>query len=319
MKFLICGVGSIGERHIRNLISLGFDDIILFRKRNNPLRTISNIFPTYSSLRECLDKKPDVAIICNPTHLHIETAIQCAKANCHIFIEKPISHNLEKCDELILTLKQKNKIAMVGYMMRYHPCILKMKKWIEKGDIGKIISLRSVWGEYLPDWHPWEDYRKTYAAVRNMGGGPALTLSHELDLAIWLFGKVNKVVGMTNYNSNLEIDTEHAIDILISFESGITGNIHLDYFQKPPKRSIEIVGSKGRIEFDYYLNRVILYTHDDINGKVFSVDKEFEHNDMFVSEIEQFIYTIKYGKLSPISIKDSLMSVDVALRALRSD
>ena len=318
MKFLICGVGSIGERHIRNLISLGFDDIILFRKRNNALRTISNTFPTYSSLKECLDKKPDIAIICNPTHLHIETAIQCAKANCHIFIEKPISHNLEECDELILTLKQKNKIAMVGYMMRYHPCILKMKKCIERGDIGKIISLRSLWGEYLPDWHPWEDYRKTYAAVRNMGGGPALTLSHELDLAIWLFGKVNKVLGMTNYNSNLEIDTEHAIDILISFESGVTGNIHLDYFQKPPKRSIEIVGSKGRIEFDYYLNRVILYTHDDIDGEVFSVDKQFENNDMFVSEIKDFIDAIKNGKLSPISIKDSLMSVDIALKALRS-
>ena len=317
MKFLICGVGSIGERHIRNLINLGFDDIILFRKRNNPLRTIKNIFPTYSTLKECLDQKPDIAIICNPTHLHIETALQCAKANCNIFIEKPLSHNLERCDELTITLKKHNKIAMVGYMMRYHPCVLKMQKWINEGDIGKVVSVRSIWGEYLPDWHPWEDYRKTYAAVRNMGGGPALTLSHELDLAIWLFGKVNKVVGMSNYNSNLEIDTEHAIDILLSFKNGITGNIHLDYLHKPAKRTTEVVGTEGRIEFDYYSNRVILYTHNDINGEVYSVDDKFDRNDLFISEIKEFIDSVKFGKLSPISLKESLMSVDVAVRALR--
>tara|TARA_B110000967_G_scaffold134480_1_gene137313 strand:- start:3633 stop:4586 length:954 start_codon:yes stop_codon:yes gene_type:complete len=317
MKFLICGVGSIGERHIRNLISLGFDDIILFRYRNNALRTIKNIFPTYSSLKECLEKKPDVAIICNPTHLHIETAMQCAMANCNIFIEKPLSHNLDGCYELIRILNNNNKIAMVGYMMRYHPCILKMQKWINGGDIGKVISFRSIWGEYLPDWHPWEDYRESYAALKNMGGGPALTLSHELDLAVSLFGKISDVASMKNFNSNLKIDTEHAIDILLSFKSGVTANIHLDYCHKPPKRVTEILGTVGRIEFDYYSNRVILYTHDDKEGEIYSLGNEFDRNDMFMSEIKEFIDAIKFGKSSPISIKESLPSIDVALRALK--
>ena len=127
---------------------------------------------------------------------------------------------------------------------------------IEDDLIGDVVSLRATWGEYLPNWHPWEDYRLSYSAQRRMGGGPALTLSHELDLALWLFGNVKKVMGLPNYNSNLELDTEHGIDILILFENGVTANIHLDYLQKPPVHNTEIVGNNGRIYFDYFNNKV---------------------------------------------------------------
>jgi len=316
MKFLICGVGSIGERHIRNLLSLGYDDIILYRNRNQPFRTIDREFPVYLDLEEALDQKPDAAFICNPTHLHMETAIQCAKRNCNLFIEKPVSNSPKHQEELIKLLEENSKIAMVGYMMRYHPCMLKITDWINQDKVGKVVSLRAIWGEYLPDWHPWEDYRTTYAAKRGMGGGPALTLSHELDLAIWLFGKVEKVVGLSNFNSSLEIDTEHGIDILILFKNGVTGNVHLDYVQKPPKRSTEIVGTKGRIEFDYYTNKVVLYTHDEPSGEVFNVSDNFDRNNMFVTELEQFIKAVELSKPSPISLEDAFRSVDVALQAL---
>ena len=149
-----------------------------------------------------------------------------------------------------------------------------------------------------------------------MGGGPALTLSHELDLAIWLCGEVKNVVGMTNNNSNLEIDTEHSIDILLSFKNGITGNIHLDYLHKPAKRAFDVLGTSGRIEFDYYSNETTLFTHNEVNGEIYSVDNKFDRNDMFITEIKEFIAAVKFAKLSPISLKESLMSVEVAQRAL---
>jgi len=202
-------------------------------------------------------------------------------------------------------------------MLRFHPCLLKMHQWIKDETIGKVVSLRSVWGEFLPDWHPWEDYRSTYAAQKNMGGGPALTLSHELDIAIWFLGKVKNVISLKNYNSNLEIDTEHSIDILLSFFNGSTGNIHLDYLQKPPKRLTEIVGTEGRIEFDYYANKAILFTHNNIIGEEFKVDNNFDRNDMFLEEMKQFINSIKSRKMSPISLEESMMSVEVALKALK--
>jgi len=314
MKILICGVGSIGERHIKNIMSIGYNDIILYRSRNNPLRTISNKFPTYVKIEDALAQKPDIAFICNPTYLHMEIAIKCANNNCNIFIEKPVSHNLKLFNELESTLRKKNKIVMVGYMMRYHPCVLKMQEWIQKNRIGNVVSFNSTWGEYLPNWHPWEDYRNTYAALDRMGGGPTLTLSHELDTALWLFGDVDKVLGLSNFNSDLEIDTEHAIDILISFKSGVTANIHLDYIQNPPKRYTEIIGTFGRIEFDYYASKLLLYSHGK-KEEIFDISTEFERNDMFVDEIRDFIKAVELGRPSPISIKDGFRSVAVALDA----
>tara|TARA_B100000787_G_C16175791_1_gene288945 strand:+ start:74 stop:1036 length:963 start_codon:yes stop_codon:yes gene_type:complete len=316
MKFLICGVGSIGERHIRNLISMGYDDIILYRKRSLALRSINRTFPLFKNLNEALDQKPDVAFICNPTHLHMETALQCARGNCNLFIEKPVSNSLNAMDELISILSKNKKIAMVGYMMRYHPSVLQIKEWVNEQKVGETISFRAIWAEYLPDWHPWEDYRSSYAAQKRMGGGPALTLSHELDLALWMFGDVKKITAMSNYNSNLEIDTEHGIDILILFENGVTGNIHLDYVQKPPRRSMEIVGTKGRIEFDYYSSKLTLYSHDDSSSREFGLDDNFDRNDMFVKEIQGFIDAVESYKQSPISLEDAFMSVDIALQAL---
>ena len=127
MKILISGVGSVGERHIRNLISLGYNDIVLYRRKNKSLRNIQNVFPTYTNLDDVLKLKPDIAFICCPTSHHIKVAIKCAKMGCHLFIEKPISDNLLGKKELYSILNKTGKVAIVGYMMRYHPCIKKIK------------------------------------------------------------------------------------------------------------------------------------------------------------------------------------------------
>ena len=318
MKILICGVGSVGERHIKNLTSLGYKDIILYRERNLPLRTIDYQLPIYTELDRALNQQPDIAFICNPTHLHMETAIRCAEKKCHLFIEKPISDTINFQAELKNLLKKNSRIAMVGYMMRYHPCILKMKEWVNQEKIGRVVNFRATWGEYLPDWHPWEDYRGTYAALKDMGGGPALTLSHELDIPLWLFGKVEKVVGISNFNSDLELTVEHGIDILIGFKNGVTANVHLDYIQKPPKRITEIVGTKGRIEFDYYSNQTILYTHNNPEGEKFVLDDSFDRNDLFVFELKDFLDSIKDRRPSPISTEEAFKSVQVVHQALRN-
>ena len=258
-----------------------------------------------------------MAFVCTPTHLHINTIKKIHKfTTCHFYLEKPFSSSIKGCAETLKIIKNNKKKIAVGYMLVNHPLMKKAQQIIKSKIIGRNIFARVECGFYLPNWHPWEDYRKTYAAIRNMGGGPALTLSHEIDLAIWFFGEVNKVVSMTNYNSNLEIDTEHSMDILLSFQNGITGNIHLDYLHKPAKRSFDVLGTSGRVEFDYYSNTVTLYTHNDLNSEVYSVDDKFDRNDMFISEIKEFVDAVSFGKLSPISLKESFMSVDVALRSL---
>jgi predicted dehydrogenase len=317
-KILICGVGSIGERHVRNLLTLGYENLILYRTKNLSFRTIKQEFPLFTSLSEALEEKPDVAFICNPTHLHLETAITCAKSGCHLFIEKPLTHDLSQVKTLNTVLEMQNKQAMVGYMMRFHPCLKKMQEWISSGKIGKIVYARTQWGEYLPDWHPWEDYRQSYAANKNIGGGPALTLSHEIDMMLWLFGKVRNVKGLMNHNSSLEIDAEHAVDLLIQFENGITANIHLDYIQKPPARNTEIIGDQGKIYFDYYQNEIrAIFSLEGQEQEVYKAPEDFDRNQLFIDELKYFFECLQKREPFSSNVNNAVEVVKCALHGIQ--
>ena len=133
MKILICGSGSIAYRHYKNLTSLGYNDIIFykstkyFRKKSNFKKSL-----IFYDLNSALKQNPDVAFICNVTSNHVNTAIECAKKKCHLFIEKPISHNLKNIYKLKKIIKKKKLFLFVAYMMRFHPFIQKIKKLIQK-------------------------------------------------------------------------------------------------------------------------------------------------------------------------------------------
>ena len=310
-KILICGVGSIGERHINNLISLGYKDIILYRTKNKKLRTVKKIFTSYNDLSKALQEKPDIAIVCNPTHLHLETAIKCIQGKCHVFIEKPISQNLKGYKKLQDLIIQHKRHVIVGYMMRYHPCIIEMRKWIDEKKIGRVLHFKSEWGEYMPAWHPWEDYKLSYAGKKEMGGGPALTLSHEIDLCLLFCGEFNKITGNFNSISDLKLNTEDFVNILISFKSGVCANIHLNYLSRPPSRKVDIIGSKGQISFNYYENQAKLF----INGKcskTFNVIKKFDRNKLFVDEIKDFLIKTEQKNPSTKNIDHAFKIVQVA-------
>ena len=195
-RILVCGIGSVGERHIRNLATLGYNNIAVYRTRNLPFRDVGFSIPIYTDFKKALtDFSPTVTFITNPTAFHIPIALEAARANSHLFIEKPISHNLDGLEELGRTLDVHGCRAMVGYMLRFHPFFQQVKLWLDEGPsgvLGRPIFLRTTWGEHLPDWHPWEDYRRGYAANLVMGGGPALTYSHDLDLLVWWFGSPEK-------------------------------------------------------------------------------------------------------------------------------
>jgi predicted dehydrogenase len=317
VKILICGLGAIGERHLGNLLTLGYTDISLMRTMNKPFRTIKGEFPTFSDFDVALRDKPDIVFVCNPTSLHVETITKALAAGCHVFTEKPVATTIEECDAIQAAIQRSGKSVMVGYNMRFHPALITVKDWIDSGRIGTPIYTRTQWGEYLPSWHPWEDYREGYAARSDLGGGPALTLSHEIDLLLWVFGKHTTVKAHANTSSSLELQTEHGIDILLGFESGATGNVHLDYFHQPPARSSEFIGEGGRIEFEYYSGIAKIYGTENSNPvEIFETPSEWDRNDMFIDELKSFFYSIESGtRLSP-SFDDGLAVVDVVSKAL---
>jgi predicted dehydrogenase len=319
MKFLIAGFGSVGRRHMRNLIALGQKDIVLYRSGRStlPLDELAGV-PVEVDLPKALAHRPDAVIIANPSAYHLDVAIPAAQAGCHLFLEKPISHNLERLDELKAALQQGGGKVLVGFQFRFHPCFYKAAQLIAEGAVGKPLSARAHYGDYLPGWHPWEDYRTSYSVRPEMGGGAVLTLCHPIDYLRWLLGEVESVWAFTGKLSEMDIAVEDTAEIGLRFASGVLGSAHLDYFQRPPSYRFEIIGSRGTLSWDAADNTVRLYRASAGAWETFPAPAAFERNDMFLDEMRHFLDVVQ-GKGQPsCTLADGERVLRLALAALES-
>lgn len=321
MKVLVIGCGSIGRRHIRNLLGIKAGSIFAFDTNENKISTLTNDVPSIivsTDLSALWKEKPEVVFVTNPTAFHINYSLQAARKNCDIFIEKPLSHNRKNIGKLIEIVTAKNIITMVGCNMRFHWAIKEIKKLIDKKAVGKIISARIETGQYLPDWHPWEDYRQMYSSKKNLGGGIILDAIHEIDYAMWMFGDVEKTTSIFGKLSSLEIDTEDIAEIILKFKNGPIVNIHMDYIQRQYSRSFKIIGDEGTIFWDINNQSVNLYDANVGKWNYIRQPDEYDTNQMYVEEIEHFIDCVRKRKKTINDIRDSLNVLDVAFMSKRS-
>jgi predicted dehydrogenase len=334
-KFLICGLGSIGQRHVRMIESVTNKtaqiacyrarklDIVISDKLEATMGKKPEEFyglTTFDSMEKALAWKPDAVFVTNPISMHIATALAAAKAGAHIFIEKPLDCDAKHVPELMQLVKEKKLTCMVGYQLRYHPAYIKIKELLKNGTLGKLASANLHFGEWLPGMHPYEDYRESHAARSDQGGGVILCLSHEIDMAYWLFGKPSRVYATGGHLSDLEIDVEDTADIVLSCNhSGreFPVHVHLDFLQKPARRFIHIVGEKGWLLFDYRTNRMEINMLDAAAQEITLYDT-FQRNDMFLGEVADFIDSAAKGETPPISLADGAMVLEICLAAKRS-
>jgi len=300
MKYLIAGLGSIGRRHMRNLLALGEKDIVLYRtgKSTMPEEELAG-FPQEASLHEVLKKhRPDAVIVSNPTAMHLDVAIPAAEAGCAILLEKPISHSTARLDALQTAVKKSGSKILVAFQFRFHPGLVRAKRLISDGEIGRVISAHVHFGEYLPAWHPWEDYRKGYAARADMGGGVVLTQCHSLDYLPWLVGKVESVWGFTAKLSDLEVDVEDTAKIGLRFQGGALGSLHLDYNQQPPAHYFEIIGTKGSLQWNLSDGATRIYRAVVKDWEVYPLSETWERNVMFMEQMKHFLQVV-LGETAP--------------------
>jgi predicted dehydrogenase len=300
LKFLIAGYGSIGRRHLRNLLALGEEDIVLLRSKKStlPEDEISGI-PQVMDIQSALDLHPDAVIVANPTALHLDVAIPAAQAGCHILMEKPISNSSERLDILKSALDQRGGKLLVGFQFRFHPGLQKVNKLLKADAIGRPISFRVQWGEYLPNWHPWEDYRKSYSARQDLGGGVVLTLSHPLDYLGWLFGDVAGIFAFEGKMSDLDLQVEDTAEIMMHFKKDVTGSLHLDFCQQPPSHKMEIIGTSGTLLWDNADGAARIFQAAKGKWESFELPEGFERNDLFLAELRHFIQVMR-GEAEPI-------------------
>lgn len=326
MKFLIAGLGSIGRRHLRNLIALDEHDILLYRTHQSTLPDHElTPFPFETDLRAALDHKPDAVIISNPTSLHLQVAIPAAEAGCHLLIEKPISHSQEGLDDLVAAVQRNACRVLVGFQFRFHPGLQKIADLLQQAAIGRPLSVRAHWGEYLPGWHPWEDYRLGYSARPDLGGGVILTLSHPLDYLRWLFGEVKALWCFSAGRGELGLEVEDTAEIGLQFADGVIGSVHLDYNQRPSAHHLEIIGTQGVLRWDNADGAVRLYRDGDslasgsnLPSEVFPTPPGFERNHLFLAEMRHFIRVARGDEESLCTLADGIQALKLANAARSS-
>lgn len=334
-KVLFAGLGGVGQRHLRNLRSLLGDgvEVLAFRTRglSQTLTEKLEIEPdaelekkygvrSFRNLHAALTEKPEAIFICNPSGLHAPIALPAAAAGCHLFIEKPLSDSLEGLDKLSDLVDANKLVTLVGYQLRFHPLIKALRSLLAAEAVGPVIAVKAEVGEYLPAWHPYEDYREMYASRRELGGGVVLSQIHELDYLYSLFGLPRRVFAMGGHLSSLEIDVEDVASV--SMECSINGrllpiHLHQDYIQRPPTRTCTVIGDQGRITLDFHA--LTIRVHDG-KGRLAQETSfpGFERNQLFVDEMKHFLACIAGTETSVVPVRDGMQSLRMALAARES-
>ncbi|MCR4640752.1 MAG: Gfo/Idh/MocA family oxidoreductase [Lachnospiraceae bacterium] len=327
MKILMIGLGSIGQRHVRNIRKLLGDEAELIAYRSRGLKTTFTDtlqiregisleeeygITAYRDLDEALAQKPELAFITNITAKHMECALACAKAGCHLLIEKPLSHSPEGLEELVRVAEEKELVVFMGFQNRYHPCVKRLKEGVESGELGRLSYVACEFSERLTTMHRYEDYRGTYMARKDFGGGPVLNLQmHDLDILRWIFGMPRNVRAQLGMNSGLEIDVEESAQAVFESADGLPVCTHTDFLQYPPVHRFKVVGEKGRIEAD--LNAVTFKKFIGDDPEQIWSDAGFLRNDMFIEELKDFFAALRGEKPAAIPLQAGIDSLRMAL------
>ncbi|MBN2575425.1 MAG: Gfo/Idh/MocA family oxidoreductase [Deltaproteobacteria bacterium] len=317
MRFLVAGLGSIGRRHLRNLVALGERDVILYRTGRSTLADDElGGFPVETNLEAALDRRPDAVVVANPTALHLEVSIAAAERGCHLLLEKPVSHSLEGTANLEAALRRGGGRILVGFQLRFHPTLQAAGRVLAEGALGRPVFARAHWGEYLPNWHPWEDYRLGYAARADLGGGVVLTLCHPLDYLGWLLGRPEVTCARVRTAGDLGIAVDDVADIGLRFPDGASGSVHLDFLQQPASHELEVIGTQGTLRWNGMDGSLAVYRTSAGVWERSVPPEGFGRDSLFVDEMRHFLAICRSEALPVCTLDDGLFALRIALAAL---
>lgn len=299
-KVLLVGCGSIGKRHAECLRDIGVEHIVFFDPEHERAAALAGQYggAVAATYEEGLASDVDCVYILSPTRLHVAQARMALEAGKHVFMEKPLSDSVDGVDELAQLAKDKNLVAEVGFCFRFHDGIRELKRRLDGGEIGKLVSIRAMMGEHFPDVRP--DYLSTYY-VKYSG---AFELVHDLDLAIYLAGQDPvDCVGFHGSYSGLGFESPDTVEMLVKFPTCLA-NVHLDFFQSPRTRTMTLLGTEGEMVLEFSTwEAYTLRTYTRARGIWEEITGKTERNDMFRAESQNFFGAIegKETNLCPIS------------------
>lgn len=267
----------------------------------------------FTDLDAALAMKPDAVFICTPSSQHLEIAMRAVRAGAHLFIEKPLAHAMDGVQELTHGVRTRARLVLVASQWRFHPSVLELRALISSGALGPLQHAEFDYSEFFPDWHPYEDYRTSYAARAALGGGVVLTQIHDYDLACWLFGEPATVRATGGRLSELEIDVEDTVDALL--EGGACPvRVRQTFAGRPPRRLITVHGALATATADLMRAHVVVEPAR-AQARAFT---GYERNTMFLDEVRHFLDCVTHGTPTDVPLEDGIRALRTALAVKRS-
>jgi len=312
----VVGYGSIGHRHARNLADLGVGQLVAMRRstRRNEAFSPGPSTQIVTSPDELFAFSPDLAIVANPTSLHVATARPLLEAGIPLVIEKPLASDFVEAAEFVATACRLGSWVSMAYPLRFHPAYAIARQLLCEGGIGKV-AYGDVWFEsYLPEWHPWEDYRESYAAREDLGGGVLPTVDHEIDFVNWILGSPTAVSGCCARTGALEARVADMATIVTRYGDGASAAIRLSLARKDRQRGFHFVGARGALGFDWGEGRLKRWTAGSAVPAVLWTDPGDATGQMYRTMIAKMLDCLVNGAEAPTPLESGLATLDVCRR-----
>jgi predicted dehydrogenase len=312
LRVAVVGYGSIGRRHAENLGRLGVGRRVIVRRRHvaNPAFQAPDEALVVHSVQESIDAGIDLAIVCNPTSLHVATARDYLSAGVPVLIEKPLSGELPEAERFVEEAERRGVAASMAYCLRYHPAYVLAHEYAHRGELGRMQHVRVWFESYLPDWHPWEDYRQGYAARADLGGGVLPTLDHEIDFVCWCFGLPPTTTGVSSRSGELDAEVDDQATLALHY-GDFEVEISLSLSQRQRRRGFELVGSDATLSFSFEQQRLKLVRQGASEEIVWN-EPEFDLNRMYLALLDDALKAVAAGMPMPVSLRAGLDTLRVA-------
>ena len=321
-RILIVGLGSIGKRHLR-IVRASHPGAKIMVLRHQPTDDTPEMadFAT-SSIDDVRSFRPEVAIIANPAPFHLKIAEQLAQLGCDLLIEKPISDTLSGLSGFLNRIDAAGVVCQVGYNLRYLPSLSRFRELLYERLVGKPLSVRCEFGQYLPSWRLNTDYRLGVSARSDLGGGVLLEISHEIDYLRWIFGEVEWVSAWVGFVGDLDIDVEDTAHLILGFKSkgsddALIANLNLDFIRHDTTRSCVVIGSDGSLRWNGLTGAIDIYKPGG-TGWEECVTIPHDRDDSYYAQWNSFIAAISNRSIPLVDARGGIEVLSIVEAAKAS-
>jgi predicted dehydrogenase len=316
LTVLVVGCGSAGSRHARLLRKLGATDLLLFDPDQDLAEKLAAELSatTVDSIEKGLEQGVDGVVIASPPGHHLSAVTLAIEAGANCFVEKPLADSLEGVEQLLDLADERGKFVMVGYNLRFFAPLIELKRIVSSGEIGRVLTVRAEFGQYLPTWRPDADYRKNYITSDSSSGGIILEESHEFDYVQWLAGPVESVYCAAGQLSDLEMKSEDTALVVMRHAGGALSHISIDCTQHGYARGAHVVGSEGTATWTFPSTLTTVLR----DGSRSEEDLEAEFAGAYELEMQEFVDCLSGSRTPSVSGREALESLKITLAARES-